>query len=110
MGTLVRVWLGLMLLLVATTATSFVPLGNANIVLNILIAVAKAALVILFFMHLRHSIALLRLFAIVSLITLGLLFALSGADFIARRIDRSVWQHPEFSVTTESRAKRSAMP
>jgi cytochrome c oxidase subunit 4 len=100
MKTLVLVWSALMLLLAATTATSFVPLGAANAVLNILIAVAKTALVILYFMRLRHSIALLRLFAIVGLITLGFLFALSGADFIARNIDRSAWQHPQSGVST----------
>ncbi len=98
--TLVLVWLGLMLLLAATTAVSLVPLGAANAVLNILIAVAKTVLVVLFFMHLRHSIALLRLFAIVGLIMLGFLFALSGADFIARNIERSAWQHQESRIVT----------
>lgn len=100
MKKLIAVWLGLMLLLAATTASALMPLGSANALLNIAIALAKTALVALFFMHLRHSIPLLRLFAIVSVLTLSLLFILAGADFVTRTIERSAWQPAQPSVST----------
>ena len=92
MKSLVLVWAGLMILLAATAASSVIPLGAANVILNLVIAIAKTALVALFFMHLRHSIPLLRLIVFVGLFTLSLLFILSGADFITRNIERSLWQ------------------
>lgn len=92
MKSLIFVWVGLMVLLAATTASSLIPLGAANAILNLVIAIAKTALIALFFMHLRHSIPLLRLIVIVGLFTLSLLFILGGADFITRNIERSVWQ------------------
>ena len=104
MKTLLFVWLGLMVLLAATAGSSLVPLGAANTILNLVIAVAKAALVALFFMHLRHSISLLRLIAMVGLVTMSLLFILSGADFITRSIDRSAWQPAQPSVSAGSDA------
>ncbi|NGM88907.1 Caa(3)-type oxidase subunit IV [Parapusillimonas sp. SGNA-6] len=94
MRTLAIVWVALMVLLAATTGSALVPLGTANTLLNLVIAIAKTALVALFFMHLRHSISLLRLIAIVGLTTLSLLFILSGADFVTRSIERSAWQTP----------------
>jgi cytochrome c oxidase subunit 4 len=94
MRTPVLVWIALMVLLAATTGSALVPLGAANTILNLVIAIAKTALVALFFMHMRHSISLLRLIAIVGLVTLSLLFILSGADFITRHIERSAWQAP----------------
>ncbi|CAM5546072.1 cytochrome C oxidase subunit IV family protein [Eoetvoesiella caeni] len=99
MKPLVLVWAALMALLAATTASSLVPLGAANAILNIAIAMAKTALVALFFMHLRHSIPLLRLVAIVGLVALCLLFVLSGADFITRNIERSAWQPAQPSLS-----------
>jgi len=96
---LVHVWICLMALLAATTISSLVPLGEANVVLNIVIAVAKTVLVAMFFMHLRHSIPLLRLIAAVGLVTLSLLFILSGADFVTRNIERSAWQATQPSTS-----------
>jgi len=99
MKTIVLVWAGLLALLAATAASSLIPLGIANAALNIGIAAAKAALVALFFMHLRRSIALLRLIAVVSLLALGLLFLLGGADLVTRHIERSAWQDARPSVS-----------
>jgi len=93
MKPLILVWLGLMLLLAATTTTSLIPLGAANAVLNIVIALAKAAFVAVFFMHLRQSIPLLRLIAVVGLFTLSLLFIIGGADIITRNVKPAAWQH-----------------
>ncbi len=99
MKSLVLVWVGLMVLLAATTASSLIPLGAANAILNIVIALAKTGLVALFFMHLYRSIPLLRVIVAVGLFTLSLLFILSGADFITRNIERAAWQQAMPSMT-----------
>lgn len=82
-------------LLAVTVGSSLVPLGAANAVLNFAIAVAKTVLIGLFFMHLRHSIALLRVIVAIGLFTLCVLFVLAGADFVSRHIERSAWQNIE---------------
>ena len=45
----------LMVLTVVTVGAAFVDLGSLNIVVAIAIAIVKATLVILFFMHLKYS-------------------------------------------------------
>jgi cytochrome c oxidase subunit 4 len=70
-----------MLLLAATTASAFVPLGSANIVISLGIAVAKALIVLLFFMELRASRALVRAFAAAGFFWLLIMIVLTGADY-----------------------------
>ncbi|MBV8030704.1 MAG: cytochrome C oxidase subunit IV family protein [Betaproteobacteria bacterium] len=91
MKTLVLVWVALLALLAATAASSFVPLGGWNSAINLAISCAKALLVAIFFMHLRHAGALLRLVAVAALLWLGILFGLSSADFGARTISPAPW-------------------
>jgi cytochrome c oxidase subunit 4 len=47
--------LGLLLMTVVTVAVSYVPLGGLNVVVALSIAAFKAALVALFFMHLKYD-------------------------------------------------------
>ena len=54
-GTIWRCWAALMLLLTATTASAFVPLGDFNLVVSLCIAVAKALIVLLVFMVLPST-------------------------------------------------------
>jgi len=49
------VFVALLTLTAATTAIAFVDLGPMNVVLMLAIAVTKATLVVLFFMHARYS-------------------------------------------------------
>ena len=56
------------------------------------IASAKALLVVVFFMRLSSAPAILRLIAIVGVVTLCLLFVLSGADYLNRSPVPSEWQ------------------
>ena len=58
------VWLALLVLLGITVGSAYIPLGVFNGVINYTIAAAKAALVLIFFMHLDRSRALLRLAAL----------------------------------------------
>jgi len=89
---LVTVWISLMLLLAMTVGTSFISLGPGNALLNLGIAIAKALLVAAFFMHLAHAPAILRLIAIIGIVTLSLLFVLSGADYLNRSTVPGEWQ------------------
>jgi cytochrome c oxidase subunit IV len=84
-------WVGLMLLLALTLASSYVPLGTWNTVINTAVSCAKGLLIALFFMDLARAGALLRLAAIVGLLWLGLLFGLSSADYATRDVSPAPW-------------------
>ena len=86
-GTVLRCWLALMLLLAATTGSAFIPLGSANIFISLAIAAAKALVVLLFFMELRASQALVRAFAAAGFFWLLIMIALTAADY-AHRADQ----------------------
>lgn len=80
-GAIWRCWAALMLLLAATTASAFVPLGSFNLVVSLGIAVAKALIVLLVFMELRASRALVRSFAAAGFFWLMIMIVLTGADY-----------------------------
>jgi cytochrome c oxidase subunit 4 len=85
------VWAALMVFLAATAASAFVPMGGWNGALNLAIACAKALLVLLFYMELRRAGALLRLAAFMAILTLALLFGLSGTDYATRAAHPAPW-------------------
>jgi len=78
------VWLALLLLLGLTVGSAYVPLGAFNGVINYGIAATKAALVLIFFMHLDRSRALIRLTALTGLFWLMFLFSLAFGDYLTR--------------------------
>ena len=78
------VWAGLMALLVVTLVGAYLPLGRLNLVLSLGIAVAKAALVVVFFMQLKRPDPLLRLAAFAGLVFLAFMFTLTYADVLTR--------------------------
>jgi cytochrome c oxidase subunit 4 len=80
-GTIWRCWAALLLLLAATTASAFVPLGSFNLPISLAIAVGKALIVLLFFMELRASRALVRTFAAAGFFWLLIMIVLTGADY-----------------------------
>ncbi|MCK8787077.1 cytochrome C oxidase subunit IV family protein [Roseomonas sp. NAR14] len=77
-------WAGLLLLLLATLALAYVPMGWLNLPVGLAIAAAKALLVALVFMDLRRRDLLLRLAAGASLLWIGFLFLLTFADLLSR--------------------------
>lgn len=87
-------WLTLLVLLAATFGIAHLPLGALNPVASLAIAAAKAALVALFFMHLKRSSVLVILFSLVALFGLAILFALSGADYATRSVHPAPWEQP----------------
>jgi len=74
----------LMALLIGTVAASQFDLGRANVVIALGIAVAKALLVILFFMHVRHSSRLTWIFTAAAFLWLSLLLGLTMTDYAGR--------------------------
>jgi cytochrome c oxidase subunit 4 len=53
------VWGALLLLLLLSFGSAYIPLGTLNVIINLGISTAKVLLVMFFFMHLRSSNALL---------------------------------------------------
>ncbi len=90
----VLIWAALIVLLLLSFGSAYLKLGPWNSVLNLAIAAAKAALVAVFFMHLRGAPALLRIAAVTALLTLALLFGLSQADYATRAVHHAPWQTP----------------
>lgn len=77
-------YVGLMALLALTVGSSFIPLGPANTVLNLAIAIAKAALIGFIFMHLRRSSVLVSLSVVTLVFWLAILFSLTFVDLLTR--------------------------
>jgi cytochrome c oxidase subunit 4 len=82
--TYVLTFVALLALTGVTTAAAFVDLGPANDLVAIGIALTKALLVAVWFMHLRWSQWLVRIFAIGSIAWLLLLIGMVLADFVSR--------------------------
>ncbi|HEX4797596.1 MAG TPA: cytochrome C oxidase subunit IV family protein [Humisphaera sp.] len=78
------IFVALMALLVATVAAASFDLGRANTPVALIIAVIKALLVILFFMHVRHSSRLTWVFVAAGFLWLSLLLCLTMTDYASR--------------------------
>jgi cytochrome c oxidase subunit IV len=74
----------LMVLLGATFAVDALQLGRWSFAMSMGIAVAKAALIGVYFMHLRFSSALTRLVALGSLLWLAILLTFTLGDYAHR--------------------------
>jgi cytochrome c oxidase subunit 4 len=74
----------LMALTFATTAIGMIDLGRLNVVVALVIAVIKALLVMLFFMHLYWSSKLNKLVIVSGAAWLALLLWLTLTDFFSR--------------------------
>jgi cytochrome c oxidase subunit 4 len=73
MGTALTVWAGL---------RDFP--GKLNVIIALTIAVIKATLVVLYFMHVRYSSRLIWVVFASALFWLGILFALTFSDYLTR--------------------------
>lgn len=80
----VAVWLVLVMLTGTTVAVAFQDLGPLNNIVALTIAVTKATLVILFFMHARYSTALTKLVIVCAFVWLVILLGFTLADFGSR--------------------------
>jgi cytochrome c oxidase subunit 4 len=73
-------------LLVLTVVVSQIDLGAANVPIALTIAIVKAILIVLFFMHARYGSPLLRLFAAGGFFWLLIMLAFIMADVRARSV------------------------
>jgi cytochrome c oxidase subunit 4 len=83
-GRYIIIWLALMGFTVLTVVTGRIDLGSANIFIAMIIAVTKATLVVLFFMHLYDEGGVNRLVFVVSVLFLVVLLLGVFADLMWR--------------------------
>jgi cytochrome c oxidase subunit IV len=80
----VGVFLALIALTVTTVAVSKVELGEYNFVVAMTIAVIKGTLVILFFMHVKQSSSMTKVFVVAGFFWMAILFVFVLSDYFSR--------------------------
>ena len=78
------VFAALIILALATTGLAYLDLGRANTVLAMTIAVTKAVLVVLYFMHVRYGTRLTWVFAGAGFCWLAIMLGLTLSDYLSR--------------------------
>lgn len=78
------IWAALLFLLLLSLVLAYVPMGLITPTAGVVIAFIKAGLVILLFMELAASKALIRLTAMAGVVFLTALFTLTPADVLSR--------------------------
>ena len=83
------IYVALMVLLILTVAASYIPfdrlMPGLNAIVALLIAAAKAGLVMFFFMHLNRAHKLTWAFAAAAFLWLGIMFTLTLSDYLSRQ-------------------------
>jgi len=74
----------LMVFTAATVVVAYFDLGAMNNVIMLGLAVLKASLVILFFMHVKYSTRLIPLVVVGGVFFLVILFGITMADYVSR--------------------------
>ncbi len=77
-------WLALLALALATTLVGFLNLGPFSMGIAILIATAKAALVVAFFMHGRYESKLVRVIIAAGVVWFLIMVSNTAGDYITR--------------------------
>jgi cytochrome c oxidase subunit IV len=83
-GTYYGIFAALMVLTAVTIAVAFINLGPFNFPVAISIAIVKATLVILFFMHVKYSSRLTKLIIGGGFFFLLVMFVLTMTDYLSR--------------------------
>lgn len=91
LSTYVKVFVALLVLTVLTVAVSYVPLGGASLFVAMVIAVAKAALVVMYFMHLKGDDPFHTFVFAGTLIFIAIFFTLTFADLTTRDEIQGDW-------------------
>ena len=76
------VWFALVALFGASLGSAYLPLGNGNITVNLLIAAIMIVLLVSFLMDLKSAKALIRVVAAAGLLWLILMFTLTFNDYL----------------------------
>ena len=75
----------LMALLVVTVGAAFIPWGSRiGIVIAMIVAIVKATLVVLYFMHVKGSSGLTKVFVVAGLAWLAILMGITLAEYHSR--------------------------
>lgn len=80
----VKVFLALIVLTALTTAVAYIDLGALNTVAALVIAVCKATLVVLFFMHLKEQEGMTRVVIVAALLWLAVFIVITMSDRFTR--------------------------
>ena len=83
-STYFKIFAALMVLLVLTLVAALFPLGEFNLIVALTIAVIKAALILLFFMHFRDSDTLTWLVGGATFVWFGIMIVLTMTDYMSR--------------------------
>ncbi len=78
------VFFALMILTLITVGVAYVNLGPANDIVALVIAVFKASLVVLFFMHVKNSRLMTKITVVSGFFWLLILFGLTMSDYVTR--------------------------
>jgi len=78
------VYAALIVLLFATVGGAMLPLGTLHLPVAMTIAVIKAVMIVLIFMHVYYSSALTKITSIAALLWASLLLAITLADYFSR--------------------------
>ena len=80
----VLVFVALLVLLFITVGAAYLPLGRWHFPIAMTVAVAKAVLIVLFFMHLLHCHRLTVVVSVAGFLWLGIMIALTLSDYLSR--------------------------
>lgn len=80
-GTYVLIWISLMVFTGVTVAIAGLDLGRWTVLIAMLIASVKTAMVLTIFMHLKYEDRFFRIFVAVALVTLAIFFILTFFDY-----------------------------
>ena len=83
-GLYYAIFVALMVLTALTVGVTYVDLGQANLLVAMGIAVLKATLVVLYFMHVRWSPRLVQVTFATSFLFFGILVAFTLGDYFSR--------------------------
>ena len=84
LSTYVAVFVTLMILTALTTGMAWVDMGRWNVVVALIIAVCKATLVVLFFMHAKYNKGLSRIVLVGAIFWLGIMITFTLSDELTR--------------------------
>jgi cytochrome c oxidase subunit 4 len=82
--TYVVIFVALLALLFATVGAAYLPMGSLHFPVAMVIAGAKAVLIVLFFMHALHSHRLTLVISVGALLWLAIMLALTLSDYLSR--------------------------
>jgi cytochrome c oxidase subunit 4 len=85
-GTYLTIFFALMVLTAITTAVAYVDLGVLNVVIMLAIAITKATMVVLWFMHLKFATRLTWLWAFGSVVFFAILVVITLSDYLTRAV------------------------